>query len=79
MFAWSTDKVHGVRNELVEHNLNFNPSTKLVRQKLKPLDIERRKIAYAEILKLKNQGFIKDIQYPKWLANNVMVKKSTEG
>lgn len=53
-FAQSQDELPRVKRSLVEHNLNINPTVKLVRQKLRPLSLERRKAILEEILKLKN-------------------------
>ena len=36
---------------------------------------DKQSIISAEIEKLKNAGFIREIFYPKWLANVVLVKK----
>lgn len=65
IFAWSQDGLPGVDSNLVENNLNINTKVKLVRQKLKPLGLERRKAVLEEILKLKKSGFGREVQYPK--------------
>ena len=36
---------------------------------------ERQKVAQAEVQKLLDAGIIREVQYPKWLANVVMVPK----
>lgn len=38
--------------------------------------MERGKIVDEKAKKLLNAGFIKEVQYPTWLANEVMAKKS---
>lgn len=50
-----------------------------MRQKLRSLELERRKEALEEIIKPKELGVIKEVQYPKWMANIVMVKKKKTG
>jgi len=36
---------------------------------------ERQKVAQAEVQKLLDAGVIREVQYPEWLANVVMVSK----
>ena len=36
---------------------------------------ERQKVAQTEVQKLLDAGVIREVQYPKWLANVVMVPK----
>lgn len=79
IFAWTQEELPAVERSLVEHSLNINPTTKPVRQKLRPLGEERREVAWEEMVKLKRARFIREVQYPKWLVNRVMVKKSMGG
>lgn len=51
----------------------------LVRQKLCILGPERSEVARQEIRKLLLAGFVREIAYPKWLSNIVMVKKTVDG
>ncbi|RDX65463.1 hypothetical protein CR513_55875, partial [Mucuna pruriens] len=42
------------------------------------LSIRSRRVSQEETKKLLTAGFIREIQYPMWLANVVMVKKANE-
>ena len=42
----------------------------------KTFALERQKVIEAEVEKLLEVKFIKEMEYPKWLANIVVVKKS---
>ncbi|RDY04042.1 hypothetical protein CR513_12309, partial [Mucuna pruriens] len=57
------------------HRLSISPRTKPVVQKKRRLVEEKRKATKEETNKLLTTGFIKDLQYPTWLANVVMVRK----
>lgn len=52
-----------------------NPAENPIKQKLRSLGPERRKAARTEIEKLLQAGLIREVKYPKWLSNIVMVKK----
>ena len=39
---------------------------------------EKRKAAQGEVQKLMDAGVIREVQYPEWLANIVMVPKKNE-
>jgi hypothetical protein len=77
VFAWSHDDMPGISTEVISHKLNVNPSTPPVRQKRRVCTPERNTAVIEEIDKLLKAGFIKEVYYPEWLANVVMVKKST--
>ena len=42
----------------------------------KTFALERQKVIEAEVEKLLEAKFIEEMEYPKWLANIVVVKKS---
>jgi hypothetical protein len=46
-----------------------------VQQRLRRFDEERRRAIGAELRKLLEAGFIKEVFHPTWLANPVLVKK----
>jgi hypothetical protein len=46
-----------------------------VQQRLRRFDEERRRAIGAELRKLLEAGFIKEVFHPMWLANPVLVKK----
>ena len=66
----------GIDNKVIEHQLNVNPTRKPVQQKQRVFALERNKAVMEEVEKLLTVGFIREVFYPEWLANVVMVKKS---
>ena len=66
----------GIDDKVIEHCLNVNPTKKLIQQKRLVFAPKRNKAIMEEVEKLLTAGFIREVFYPKWLANVVMVKKS---
>jgi hypothetical protein len=52
----------GVPRELVEHALNVGPKARPVKQPLQGFDEPKRKAIAAELHRLKNAGFIREIK-----------------
>uniref|UniRef100_A0A2N9ELT3 RNase H type-1 domain-containing protein n=1 Tax=Fagus sylvatica TaxID=28930 RepID=A0A2N9ELT3_FAGSY len=77
VFAWSHEDMPGISNEVIVHKLNVNPSIYPVKQKRRVFAIERNAAVMEEVDKLLTTGFIREVYYLEWLANVVMVKKST--
>jgi len=75
-FAWSARDMPGIDPDILCHRLNINPQVKSRVQRRRRLNDEKEKAATEEIKKLMEAGHIKEIQYPEWLANVVMVKKA---
>jgi len=76
VFAWSSSDLRGVSREVIEHTLTLNPKPKPVKQGQRSMSEERRKAAQSEVQKLLNASVIREVQYPEWLANVVMVSKN---
>ena len=64
-FAWSHPDMPGIDPEIIMHKLQVDP----LRQP------ERDTIINDEVKSLLGVGFIREVQYPEWLANVVIVKK----
>ena len=76
MFAWSHDDMLGIDPLVIVHRLNVNLATSPIRQKKRVFTPERDKAIFEEVRKLLEAGFIREVYYPDWLANVVMVKKA---
>ena len=74
-FAWSAADMPGIDPNIICHELNVDPSFKPVKQKGRKLGLERAKAVNDEVDKLLKIGSIREVQYPDWLANTVVVKK----
>ena len=60
---------------LAPHRLAINASFKLIKQKRRHFNAERNATVQEEIDKLLKARFIRESQYPEWIANVVMVTK----
>ena len=65
----------GIHPSIATHRLNILPTARLVQQKVKRFHPDRQKIIRDEIEKLLEAGFIKEVEYPNWLENVVVVPK----
>ena len=77
VFAWSTYGALGVDSNFICHHLNVNPFVIPRRQPPRCSSKEHSNAVKDEVLKLKRAGAIKEVFYPEWLANTVVVKKKT--
>ena len=77
VFAWDPYEAPGVDPNFICHRLNVNPSVVPKRQPPRRPSKEHAEAVRSEVAKLKQAGAIKEIFYPQWLANTVVVKKKT--
>jgi hypothetical protein len=66
----------GIPREVIEHKLDIDPAFKPIKQTERKYTPERREAIRLEVNKLLEVGFIRSVDYPSWLANPVLVKKS---
>ena len=76
VFTWSHEDMPRIDPSVIVHRLNVNPASSPIRQKKRVFAQERDKAIAEEVKKLLEAGFIREVYYPNWLANMVMVKKS---
>ena len=75
VFAWNAYEAPGIDPEFIYHHLNVNP---LIAPKKQPPQCPSREHVEAvreEVTRRKQAGDIKEVFYPEWLANTVVVKK----
>ena len=75
VFAWKQADMGGIDPTVITHRLNFSPSFKPIKQKRRSFALERQKSINKEVGKLLQVGAIREVEYPEWLANIVLVKK----
>ncbi|KAL0427700.1 UNVERIFIED_CONTAM: hypothetical protein Slati_2944800 [Sesamum latifolium] len=75
VFAWTPQDLEGISPEVISHHLNIDPRIKQVKQKKRHFSPEKDKIIQAEVDKLMAAGHVKEIQFPEWLSNVVLVPK----
>ena len=77
VFTWSAYEAPGIDPSFIYHQLNVNPSIIPKRQPPRLPSKEHAEAVKNEVAKLKQTGAIKEVFYPQWLANTVVVKKKT--
>ena len=75
VFAWKQADMGGIDPIIITHRLNISPSFKPIKQKRRSFEPERQKAINEEVSKLFQAGAIREVEYPEWLANVVLVKK----
>ena len=76
VFAWKQADMGGIDPTVITHRLNTSTSFKPVKQKRRSFAPERQKAINEEVGKLLQVGAIREVEYPEWLANVVLVKKA---
>ena len=76
VFAWSHEDMPGIDLSVITHCLNVYPFSKPVLQKKKVFAPEWDNAIKEEVQKLTTSKFIREVYYPDWLANVVMIKKT---
>ena len=75
MFAWDAYDAPGIDLDFICHHLNVNLSITPKKQTPRRPSREHAESIREEVTKLKRAGAIKEVFYPNWLANTVVVKK----
>ena len=76
-FTWDAYEAPGVDLNFICHHLNVNPSIAPKKQPPRRPSKEHADAAKDEVMKLKKAGAIKEVFYPEWLANTVVIKKNS--
>ena len=66
----------GISPTVASHKLNVLPTAKLVRQRVRWFHPNGRQIIQTEVNNLLAARFIREVKYPEWLANVVVVPKN---
>ncbi|RVW21992.1 Transposon Ty3-I Gag-Pol polyprotein [Vitis vinifera] len=70
-----TFDMKGIHPSIASHKLNVFPAARPIRQKIRRFHPDRQRVIQDEINKLLEAGFIREVSYPDWLANVVVVPK----
>ena len=76
VFAWVHSDMIGITPVNASHKLNILPSARPVWQRVRRFHPGRHQIIQAEVDNLLMVGFIREVKYPEWLANVVVVQKN---
>ena len=78
IFAWSAFDMPRVSPDVITYKLNVNQVCHPVMQKKRKFFPDRAQAIQEEVTKLLEAEFICEVEYPKWLANIILVKKSNK-
>ncbi|KAK1441334.1 hypothetical protein QVD17_07181 [Tagetes erecta] len=74
-FAWKHDDMTGISKDVITHKLNVDKSFRPIHQKRRKFAPERNLVIQEEVEKLLKAGMIREVMFPRWLANVVVVQK----
>ena len=77
MFAWNAYEAPGLDPDFICHHLNVNLAVFPRKQPPQRSSKEHSDAVKEEVNKLKQAGAIKEVFYPEWLANTMVVKKKS--
>ena len=77
VFSWSHEDMLGIDPSVMVHRPNVSPSFPPIQQKKRVFAPEQDRTIVEEIHKLQEASFVREIYYPDWLANVVMIKKAS--
>ena len=75
-FAWTAADMPGIDPDFLCHHLTMDAKVRHVGQRRRKFNGERCLVVKEETQKLLSAGHIREIQYPEWLANVVLVTKA---
>ncbi|KAL0539564.1 hypothetical protein IC582_023780 [Cucumis melo] len=75
VFAWSYKKMPGLDPKVVVHRLVIKPEHRPVKQAQRRFRPELISQIEKEVNKLIEAGFIREVKYPTWIANILLVRK----
>ena len=77
IFAWTHLDMTDINPLHASHKLDVIPSARPVRERVRRFHLNRHQIIQAEVDNLLDAGFIREVKYPKWLDNVVVVPKKS--
>ena len=78
VFAWDACNAPGIDPAFICHHLNVNLAIIPKKQPPHHLSKEHADAIRDKVAKLKRAGAIKEVFYPEWLANMIVIKKKSE-
>ena len=77
-FTWTSADMPGIDPDFLCHQLTMDKRVKAMVQRRRKFNEDKRLFMREETRKLVVVGHVREIQYPEWLANVVLVKKANE-
>ncbi|XP_022041597.1 uncharacterized protein LOC110944195 [Helianthus annuus] len=79
IFAWTPADMTGVPRDITEHCLNTYPSVEPKVQRRRSLGADKTKAMNKQVCEFLKAGIMREVRYQSWVANPVMVEKSSGG
>ena len=77
VFAWTYKEMPGLDPIIVVHHLTVKPGTPSIKQTQRHYRSELIPQIEVEVDKLIEAGFIREVQYPKWISNIIIILKKS--
>jgi len=74
-FAWKQEDMTGISKDIITHKLGIDKSFRPVQQKRRKFAPERNAIIQEDVERLLKAKMIREVKFPEWLANVVVVQK----
>ena len=74
-FAWKPEDMKGISKNIITDKLGVDPCFRPIHQKRRKFAPERNQIIQEEVERLLKTGMIREVHFPRWLANVVIVQK----
>jgi hypothetical protein len=76
VFASLANDLYGVNRDIIKHSLNVDPVFRPRNQRLEKMPDDKAEGAQNKVKRLLSASVIREVTYPEWLANTVIVKKA---
>jgi hypothetical protein len=76
IFIEKISNMPGIPRKVIEHKLEIDPLFKPIKQKEKRYTLDWHESIQQGVNRLLKARFIRPVDYPSWLANPILVKKS---
>lgn len=74
-FTWKHENMTGAEKNIITHKPNIDPSFIPIHQKRRKFAPKSNQIIQEEVKKLLKKGMIKEVKFPRWLANVIVIQK----
>nr|XP_043612730.1 uncharacterized protein LOC122584738 [Erigeron canadensis] len=74
-FAWKQEDMIGISKDVITHKLGIDKSFKPIQQKRRKFTPKRNAIIQEDVERLLKAKMIKEVKFPEWLANVVVMQK----
>ncbi|XP_075494850.1 uncharacterized protein LOC142532435 [Primulina tabacum] len=71
------EELVGISPKVAEHKLNIIPGSRPIKQKKRHFGPEKDKIIEEQVKEMLGAGHIREVQFPTWFSNVVLVPKAT--